>query len=340
MTHAMLDGLERPAHAQPSGVRGRRGRAWTPASLACVLACSLAACVNKSSPPRPATASDEDPLREVIEKPATPSADASRADVPTARTDASAARATPRDRPRERGATPGRDAGHPGAGAGTWTIVLAVAEDEAGAGHALDMVRGRAGLRDAWIDDAGSYFSICVGRYESASAPGARTDLARLRAFEVDGSRPFATAVLAPAGRTPARDGADELDLAGVRAAQGKQAMYTLQVAVYTRPDRKAPSASELAEFRHAAEDAASQFRRGGEEAYYYHGPTASMVTIGVFTPRDYDPQDPARQSPALMDLRARHPYNLVNGKGLRERRAGEREWRMQPSFVAVIPER
>ena len=125
-----------------------------------------------------------------------------------------------------------------------------------------------------------------------------------------------------------------------VKAKQlfGEQALYTLQVAAYGRLDVEHPTEKDLAQPRAAAEQAAAKLREEGEQAWYYHGPTMSMVCIGVFDQTDFDPQMPNFKSSKLRESQKRHPYNLYNGAGLKVKRKGDRNLTMQPSSLVEIP--
>ena len=113
---------------------------------------------------------------------------------------------------------------------------------------------------------------------------------------------------------------------------------------MYTRRD-KAATPKEMAEFRKHAELAVTTLRREGEQAFYYHGPTGSMVTVGLFGQDDFDPQAAGVESPMLKQVRKRYPYNLLNGQGMKENvkvqleggGAGEAT-RMQPSSLVEVP--
>jgi hypothetical protein len=115
-------------------------------------------------------------------------------------------------------------------------------------------------------------------------------------------------------------------------------------VGIYAREDGKPTSQAEIAEFRRHAEQAVVQLRREGEQAFYYHGPTNSSVTIGLFGDDDFDVQT-RMESPRLRSLRQRHPHNLLNGMGIKRRvtvtdqrgRAVKTE-RLDPSMLVVVP--
>jgi len=222
-----------------------------------------------------------------------------------------------------------------------WSIVLAAYRgDDRDRRATLDLatVHADAGLRDAYVEDRGDASVIAYGRYDSPDERRALADLERLRTLEVDGATPFAGAMLSPPstanlGSTP------EYDLRNVKERLGDWVIYTLQVGVYGVLGRR-PTAQELAEFREAAEEAVLQLRREGEQAFYYHGPTKSMVLIGAWGDRDFEPSTnpmlpPRYEAPAIRRARREFPYNLLNGQAIRDNRTGK----LQPSQLVGVPE-
>lgn len=223
-----------------------------------------------------------------------------------------------------------------------WCIAIMSLRDETrreAAPLALEQVRTKGRLPEAYIDDRPGAIVIAVGSYAGPDDPQAQEELKRVRAIEVDGLTPYAFAFLCPpeardqAGSTP------EYNLTRAKALFGSKAIQSLQVAVYGREDLKNPTEKDLSEVRTKAEEYCVQLRREGELAFYYHGPRRSMVTIGVFDTTDYDPQLPSYNSPRLQEVRKRHPYNLYNGAAIREKRPGQKEGRLQPSTLVMIPE-
>lgn len=227
---------------------------------------------------------------------------------------------------------------------GQWQIVLASfggasAREEA---QALAAQVQSLGLDGAYADQRGKGWVVAYGRYASLASPQAHEDLARIKQMTLEGDRPFAAAVLAPPEQRRIAGSIPEYDLATVRQRYGSSAAYTLQVAIYTRMDRREPSAADLAQFRKAAEEAANRLRREGQEAFYYHTARSSMVTVGVFTYKDCDATrrlpngeittGPAKESPAVAAAKERNPYNLVNGQAVKVR--GE----LQASMLVQLP--
>jgi len=184
---------------------------------------------------------------------------------------------------------------------------------------------------------------IVVGRYTDPDGDAAQRDLRKVRALDVDGRKPFTGAVLVPEiDSAPADTRLARHDLRQAKKLYEGDAVYTLQIGVYAREDERRPSSADLDSFRKAAEDAVTRLRREGEEAFFYHGPNGSMVTIGVFNDRDMDTSVvPPIESRRLIDARSRHPNNLLNGRGVREVRGdgGRGEPRLQPSRLVLIPD-
>lgn len=216
---------------------------------------------------------------------------------------------------------PGKAKSAPGQ-APTWSIVIVAFrgdDRDAAAAKGLAKVKQETWLTDAYLERRGEASVVAYGHYDDPASKQARGDLERIKNMEVvvNGAktRPLSLAFLAPpeqiSGTIP------EYDLRNARK-QDPDALYTLQIGVYSREDGKSASAAEQAEFRKTAEQAVVQLRHEGEMAFYYHGPHRSMVTVGLLGKDDFDPQAPGVESAALKALRARYPYNLLNGMGIR----------------------
>jgi hypothetical protein len=234
-------------------------------------------------------------------------------------------------------------------GSRDWTIVIVAFVGEGQAESAqlgLAKVQTEAGLRDAYLERRDKATVIAYGHYPSPDDGAAQADLDRIRTLKVDGGTPFAAALLTPPSPEHLAGSLPELDLRNAKKLYGAdKALYTLQVAIYGRPDRSPATDAEIGEYRKAAEEAAVLLRRDGELAFYYHAPERSMVTVGVFGPEDYDPRNrPGQESYPLILARERNPLNLLNGKGIRERIPGaqgdsEKAYRLQPSMLVAVPE-
>lgn len=229
----------------------------------------------------------------------------------------------------------------PQQGASTWTISLASVSDPMSGRDLLGQVRDKAALPEARLERRANGYIIAYGRYRDPAMPEARADLQRIRSIVVDGELPFMQAsMLAPASADSATK-FDEFDLRTVKQRLGKEnALYTLQVNAYGRADRGRPAVEELKEFRAAAEDAVKKLRADGDEAYYFHGPNMSIITIGVFGPTDYDERRPVvGDSPRLKAAREKFPNSLLNGMGVKIRAPGQTEGQLQRSQLVAIPE-
>lgn len=222
-----------------------------------------------------------------------------------------------------------------------WTIALVVFRGEDAdelAQKALTKVQTEGGLPTAFIEKRGESVIVAVGRYESADSPRGIAEIKRVQEMNIGGQKPFKDALLIPPVAETRLGAMPELNLVQAKAMYGDDALYSLQVAAYGRRDLNNPTEADLAEARKAAEQAAVQLRQQGEQAFYYHGPRMSMVTIGVFGIDDYDPQTPSYKSTRLLAAQKRHPYNLYNGAGIKEKRSPQGEGKLQPSNLVALP--
>jgi hypothetical protein len=221
-----------------------------------------------------------------------------------------------------------------------WTIALVVFRGET-AGElgrlALHKVQTQGSLPEAFIERRGESVMVAYGRFASADDERAIAEVKRVQEMVVQGQRPYKDALLTPPATGFNMGNMPQLNLLQAKAMYGDDAIYTLQVAVYGRRDLPNPTQEVLAETRRAAEQAAARYRQEGEQAFYYHGPRMSMVTVGVFNVEDFDPQTPSYKSTRLMETQKRHPYNLYNGAGIKELNKGGR---LQPSNLVQIPEK
>src|SRR5690606_5020743 len=155
-------------------------------------------------------------------------------------------------------------------------------------------------------------------------------------------ARPFEDAIITP----PAYTGLGEHPEYDLRRARESltNAAYTLQVGFYGVPGKLLSEllSKDQQEIRRAGEQAAVTLRREGELAFYYHGQTGATVTVGVFSAEDIDLLK-QYESLEVKALRERFPYNLVNGKELRQRirrSQSDRQgvWMTQSSRPVAIP--
>lgn len=200
------------------------------------------------------------------------------------------------------------------------------------------------GLTGAYIAIRDKRPVIAFGRYTDPADPQAQQGLQRVRQTDVGGVTPFGAAMLLPPATVRAGADSDEINLRTVRQRMPKRdAAYTLQVGVFGRQDLGRPTPEELRLYQREAEQAARRYRSQGEQAFYFHGPNMSMVTIGVFSEEDHDGStQPPIESIRLRQTRQNHPYNLLNGEGIREtvRTETGSVKRLQASRLVAIPDR
>lgn len=227
----------------------------------------------------------------------------------------------------------------------TWSIVLASAKTVEEASARLNAIRTTGRLPEAYIEERGAGAVIAVGRYGPDEMERGRRDLDDIRAMLVEGGRPYAFSFLAPPATSEMHGSNPDHDLRNVKRRFGPQARYTLQIGVYAKPDRRTrPNSREIAQFRQAAEEAVRELRQQGEQAFYYHAPTMSMVTVGIFGDADHDTgngRQKAVESVRLRQTRSRHPHNLLNGQGIRmyaRTIEGEQVMQLQGSSLVEIP--
>jgi hypothetical protein len=223
---------------------------------------------------------------------------------------------------------------------------------------ALNEARTRGGVPNAFAVERANAWIIASAEFAQQDEALARAELARVRALRTADAQPFASAsLLAPSKRGEAGS-MPEFDLSVLTASLPPDILYTLQVGIYQVGDGvDTPSDSERRELRKAAEEAVRVLRKDGAEAYYWHGPTRSTVTVGLFGERDV--QRTAREggkeitiaqrSDRLAAAQAAYPQNLVNGMAIRVRVQGAdtpdraptgRAGGFQPSFLIRLPER
>lgn len=227
----------------------------------------------------------------------------------------------------------------------SWRIMIVAIQGpdaKANADMALWKVQNVGMLQEAYLVQADAQtWRVCYGKYSSGSDPIAQADLRRIREMKLGADTPFQNAVLLPP------DDADSpitspFDLRSVAIAlPPEQARFTLAIAFYTRADLGQPTKDELAEYRKLAEEAVSKLRREGDQAYFYHGPNGSQVTVGVFGEADHDPvKNPGLESAALRAVRTKYPNYLLNGMGQKRTintTSGKRKV-LVPSALVEIP--
>jgi hypothetical protein len=237
-----------------------------------------------------------------------------------------------------------------------WSILLAAFPGATGqreAESAATRIAQATGLEGVRLQQRGGSTAVVVGDFADPRSPEARAELRRIRGLASDDAPELREATLAPpppksrvaagASATGAGGGPEAWDLRRVRAARGAaptERLFTLQIGVYgivgnTGPADPRREAEAVKEARRVAEKAVADLRRDGVEAYYFHGPLRTTVTVGVFTPRDWDPDRADPGTPEVDQLMERFPHNVVNGAGVRG--AGGR---LQPSVMVAVPAR
>ncbi len=192
-------------------------------------------------------------------------------------------------------------------------------------------VNSLVGMNGAWVSDNGLQTTLFFGRFSSAQSPEAQLALHAIREIEVDDERPYAEVRLVPMSPV-VRTASDSRDLSQYSG------MYSLQIAAFRDQDAAAQ--------RDAAEEYADQLRKDGDEAYYFHGRTMSLVTVGLFAKDQAlvtvdNPLAPGskvdRYGPAVLELQKKHPFNLINGMTVVEKQNGK-VMGEQPSMLVPVP--
>ncbi len=199
---------------------------------------------------------------------------------------------------------------------------------QAEAAELINQLRATPGLSDLWahVGDGGT--AVYQGRYHSPTDPIAAQDLLLAQSAVINGGRLFEQARLIsldqPADTSQPLTPSTGYDL---RPFAG---MYSLQIAYYDDEFGK--------DFRDAAEQAVTTLRGDGVEAYYYHGPHRSMVTVGLFTDGDFVQEGVQRvYGPRIRALQETYPYNLGNGRTLIQKIGGQ-DAGEQASFLVRVP--
>ncbi len=212
------------------------------------------------------------------------------------------------------------------------------------AAKALPRVKSQGRLPSAFLERRGDRIVILVGRHDNME--DAQRELAYVRNLEMQAQgatvKPYQTSTIALPWVDESAGSMPEFDLRGAKARFGTNAIYTLQVGVYGRIERIRPSAEEMAEYRQAAEQAVAQLRAEGDEAFYYHGPTSSVVSVGIFGEDDHPTKGERTESMRLQAARAKFPHNLLNGKGILESKRdvnGQITESLQSSSLVAIPD-
>lgn len=221
-------------------------------------------------------------------------------------------------------------------GPGRFAIVVDAAE---GIGHdqlarqkaqALTVQTGLAGF---WADSTPTRSFVYFGRYPSADAPAAESDLKRLKRLAAQGKfRPRFVALVAVGSARAATD-TNPLNLRNAHP----DSIYTVLVGAYDHEfdgDRRA-----------AAETEAQRLRDAGFEAFFLHDPHRSLVTVGAFYHGAYRKVDLPDGSyemqlhPYIVDLIAKPRIKHLKHNGVEvERPTAAGQTIKTPSTLIRIP--
>jgi len=186
------------------------------------------------------------------------------------------------------------------------TIVLMEYQGPGGAADARRVAKELTdqGLPGVFVVEGSNLASVCAGQYASYKDPAADAMLARVRTIrDRSGQYPFVGVMLMP---VPEEVPANPWPL---EKAKG---YFTLIVASWEAPGRMA-----------SAQAYAADLRSRGFEAYVYHGPSKSSVSIGAWGPEIFE--NPAGVdlpgaklkpvSPAVIELQKKFPRVRLEGQ-------------------------
>ncbi|MEX0654348.1 MAG: hypothetical protein WD534_11365 [Phycisphaeraceae bacterium] len=170
-------------------------------------------------------------------------------------------------------------------------------------------VQKATAVRNLWTEDVDGTATVYRGRYNDPLSEEVRQALQHTRQIRLGDDQPFASARISNLRADGEQRPTDPYDL---RQFPG---FYTLQIGFY--------DAQYGDDFRDAAEQAVDQLREDEHEAYYYHGPHRSLITIGLFSYNEafVTADDPVARraqvdayAPSIRELQDEFPYNLGNG--------------------------
>ncbi len=178
------------------------------------------------------------------------------------------------------------------------------------------------GLQEVFTVEGDQYASVCAGRFDSWKDPEADRMLRRARRIrDAQGQYPFAGVMLMPVPEPLPKNPWP------LEEADGR---YTLIVASWEAPGRMG-----------RAQAYGRRLRDQGYEAYVYHGPSKSTVSVGAFGPEIFDDASkvgradarPKIVSPAVRRLQEAFPTLVLEGE------PAPAEARLKP-YLAIIPGR
>ena len=183
--------------------------------------------------------------------------------------------------------------------------------------------RAAGQIADVWFLDNGREVVVYAGRFARKKDPAAAEQLKAVRAVTINGQRPFRKAQLVTIER-----GRGTLDPHDLSQFSGYR---TLVVATF---DKNLGS-----NFRSVAEQHASELRSEHDhDVYFYHGPNQSLVTVGLFTQKDFvvvDGYD--AYGPEIRELQLTFPHTKLNGDTIFNPEAGTPD-NLEPSVISQVP--
>ena len=201
-----------------------------------------------------------------------------------------------------------------------YCVTIKGADHAARAKGLRGQLQKNTGMRDWYIIQGEGQSTLYYGFYRDEKEGKAQEDrkaVANLRA--ANGDRLFQMVCLMPLeGGDPTGDPQWNLENA--------KGMYTLQIAVY----RDSPQRKDV------AVQAVKEARAAGVEAYYYHGPNASIVCVGAWPEtavretaevKALDPNEVVGIAPSAVDV----PENMMTSDGRRVRM-------VKPTFQILDP--
>lgn len=190
------------------------------------------------------------------------------------------------------------------------------------------------GIPQVWSVEAEGLISVYAGRYSRSDDPSAGRLVEQVRAMErAEDDAPFQDARVVQLTGVEVFATNHPNDLRTYSGQYG----YSVQIGFFDvqfEGDRRA-----------AAEAWVQQLRDEHDElAFYYHGPHRSMVTLGLFTRRDFVKQGTIqtgfvdKPGPEIQALLEKYPHNIGNGMTLRQKDSNGRDIGTAPSFLVRIP--
>jgi hypothetical protein len=202
-----------------------------------------------------------------------------------------------------------------GATADRWSIVLATASGPNHQAQAEGICRNVQSefpeLRSAFVRSTERGSAVWFGRYTSPDSPNAISTRQRIQSLARNGKPVFSGAFMSV---LPDESPIGDFDLRKTRLMHpGIDPLYTLQIACWGTFQSTEISWDTV---QRESERYTAELRRRGHQAWYYHDPVTqlSVVTLGVFDRRAYDPQT-TLFSPEVELLRRQFPLHLINGE-------------------------